>query len=261
MTGKAKNWRLDAAAAESYERDFIPAIFAEWAPLLVRAGGVAAGDRVLDVACGTGIVARVAADRVGGDGEVTGLDLNASMLEVARRVRPDISWREGDAADLPFEDEAFDVVLCQAALMFFPDRVAALREMRRVLRAGGRLAVQVWGESPGYTVAGEIVEEVAGRETADVFRAPSALSDPARFAALFAAAGFETTSLETHHGVARFSSPESFLRAEIEGWVLSGRVDVGALLDAARDRLAPYCGAGGEVRIPLDGHIVTAPKS
>ena len=121
----------------------MPAIFAEWAPLLVDTGRVEPGQSVLDVACGTGIVARTAADRLAGTGRVVGLDLNAAMLAVARRVRPDLEWRQGDVAALPFPHGAFDRVLCQMALMFFPDRAAALREMARVAAPGGVVAVCV----------------------------------------------------------------------------------------------------------------------
>ena len=122
-----ETFQLSMAAAEAYEARFVPALFAEWAPHLVELAGVAPGQAVLDVACGTGIVARTAADTLEGAGRVVGLDLNEAMLAVARRVRPDIEWRQGDAASLPFPDGSFDTVLCQMALMFFPDRARALR--------------------------------------------------------------------------------------------------------------------------------------
>jgi SAM-dependent methyltransferase len=153
MTGSVETYQLSVEAAEAYEARFVPALFAEWAPRLVEAAGVAPGQTVLDVACGTGVVARAAADRLGGRGRVVGLDLNRCMLAVAGRLRPDLEWRQGDAADLPFEDGSFDVVLCQSALMFFPDRAGALREMTRVATAGGTVAVQVWDRleaQPGY---------------------------------------------------------------------------------------------------------------
>ena len=127
-------WQLAHDAAVAYEKDFVPAIFAQWPPVLAEVAGMKPGDRVLDVACGTGILARDAADRVGSTGRVTGFDLNEAMLAVARRLRAEINWRQGDAGKLPFEDGAFDVVVSQFALMFFPDQVAALREMWRVLR-------------------------------------------------------------------------------------------------------------------------------
>jgi ubiquinone/menaquinone biosynthesis C-methylase UbiE len=93
------------------------------------AAKIASGDRVLDVGCGTGVLARAAADRVAADGQVTGLDLNKGMLAVARRLRPKIEWRQGDATKLPFADGSYDVVMSQFSLMYFPDRIAALNEM------------------------------------------------------------------------------------------------------------------------------------
>ena len=140
---KREAWQLSSDVATAYERDFVPAIMAQWPPILADITAIGSGDRVLDVACGTGVLARDAAARVGPQGRVTGLDLNDGMLAVARRLRPELEWQQGDAAKLPFADGAFDVVASQMAFMFFPDRVAALREMWRVLAPGGRLAVLV----------------------------------------------------------------------------------------------------------------------
>ena len=254
-------WRLDDAAAEYFEGHFVPAIFATWAPILVDAGRVAQGQRVLDVACGTGIVARVAADRLAGVGEVTGLDLNASMLKVARRLQPDVDWHEGDATDMPFPDASFDAVLCQAGLMFFPDPVTALREMRRVLRSGGQLAVQVWGRSEGYDSTAELLEETSGKEIADIFRAPFSMAQPSLLTELLAKAGFDSPQSKTYEKPARFPSIEDFLRTEIDGWVLKGLVDVDALTPGARERLKTYVDADGAVAIPMAGHVVTCLKS
>jgi SAM-dependent methyltransferase len=113
-------WRLEADTSEAYERYLVPALFASWAERLLDLVAVGPGERVLDVACGTGIVARRAAARVGEGGAVTGLDRNPAMLEVARaaaiEVGPPIDWRAGDAARLPFPDGVFDVVTCQQGL-------------------------------------------------------------------------------------------------------------------------------------------------
>src|SRR5690606_33009557 len=143
--------RIDAA--EAFETHFVPALFAEWAPRVADAAGLQTGHRVLDVACGTGVLAREAARRVGPQGFVWGLDLDDGMLTVAGRRAPEIEWRQGTAESLPYADRSFDAVVSQFGLMFFPDRTKALREMQRVLRPGGRIGVAVWDSlenTPAY---------------------------------------------------------------------------------------------------------------
>jgi ubiquinone/menaquinone biosynthesis C-methylase UbiE len=136
------------SAAELFERYGVQAIFGPWAADLVALAAPQPGERVLDVACGTGAVARLAAQRVGPTGAVAGLDLNPEMLVVARSQPPPdgtrIAWHEGNASAMPLADAAFEVVLCQQGVQFFPDRAAALREMHRVLAPGGRLVLSVW---------------------------------------------------------------------------------------------------------------------
>ena len=130
------HWQLEGSAAELYQRYLVPGITAKWAEDLVHRAQLRAGEEVLDVACGTGVVARLAAKKVA-PGHVTGLDLNAGMLAVARSVSNEgapVNWMEGSALDLPFPSGHFDVVLCQLGLQFFPDQPKALREMRRVVR-------------------------------------------------------------------------------------------------------------------------------
>ncbi|HSO54831.1 MAG TPA: methyltransferase domain-containing protein, partial [Actinomycetes bacterium] len=143
-----QQWQVAGNAALAYEAHLVPAIFAAWAPRLLGSANPAVGERVLDVACGTGVVARLAAERVGPGGRVAGLDLNPGMLAVARGLPPmpgaPITWQEANAVALPFPEATFDVVLCQQGLQFFPDRPAALREMHRVLAPGGRLALSVY---------------------------------------------------------------------------------------------------------------------
>src|SRR5262245_46222255 len=142
-----------ASAAEVYEEFFVPALFAQWPPRVAGAARIRPGQRVLDVACGTGILARSAVALVGPNGSVTGLDINEGMLAVAERKAHGIEWRRGAAEALPFDSESFDAVVSQFGLMFFEDRRSAIKEIVRVLRPGGRLAVAVWDSyknSPGY---------------------------------------------------------------------------------------------------------------
>src|SRR5215468_6069587 len=133
-------WEFVGSVPENYERYLVPSIFGPWASDLVEVAAPQLGERVVDIACGTGIVALTAAQRVGSGGRVVGLDLSVPMLQVARTAAAargvSVEWREGSAVKLPLADAAFDVAFCQQGLQFFPDRGAALREMYRVLAPG-----------------------------------------------------------------------------------------------------------------------------
>jgi SAM-dependent methyltransferase len=259
-------WQLAHHAAAAYEKDFVPAIFAQWPPVLAEIAGLKPGDRVLDVACGTGVLAREAATRTGSTGRVTGLDLNEGMLAVARRLRPEIDWRQGDAAKLPFPDGAFDAVVSQFALMFFPDRVATLREMWRVLAPHGRLAVAVCApiaHSKGYTVFAGIVRQEAGTDAQAMFEGYFAHGHEAGLQELCKAAGIADASILTHEGWARFASIDDLVRIEVKGSPLAGLVDETSyqkVLTAARQELREFCDAQGRVSIRLDATIIAAGK-
>jgi ubiquinone/menaquinone biosynthesis C-methylase UbiE len=142
MTTDAEHgWQLTGNSSDAYQELLVPAIFAGWAERLVDLAGLAPDDRVLDVACGTGAVTRVAAARVLPTGTVTGTDVNPAMLATARQATGAdvaIEWHEADALALPFPDGAFDAVLCQQAMQFIVPRDGAAREIRRVLAGGGR---------------------------------------------------------------------------------------------------------------------------
>jgi SAM-dependent methyltransferase len=260
----AEAFQVTADAAELYEARFVPALFAEWAPLLADLAGVRPGHEVLDVACGTGIVARTVADRLAGDGRVVGLDLNEAMLAVARRVRPELEWRQGDAAALPFPDASFDAVLCQMALMFFPDRMAALREMARVARPGGVVALGVPAaleDQPAYGPFVEVAVEHAGPEARTLLGTYWTCGDLGRLSATVAAAGLVVVDARTHLGTASFDSAEALAATEVEGSPLAQLIspDVYDRIRAgAREVLAPFAGPDGRIAAPLRGHLLAA---
>jgi ubiquinone/menaquinone biosynthesis C-methylase UbiE len=168
-------------ASAGYERVMVPAVFASWAKDLVETATPTPGLRVLDVACGTGIVARLAAAQVGSTGRVVALDANEPMLVVARAqpapIGAQIEWRQGDATKLPFADEEFERVLCQHGLQYFPERAAALREMRRVLAPDGQLAASVFSRSIGYEIFERTAAGFVGEQAAAIMREPFALAD------------------------------------------------------------------------------------
>ncbi|GIF77588.1 class I SAM-dependent methyltransferase [Asanoa siamensis] len=250
------SYSLSAEAAEYYEATMVPALFADWAPRAVAAASVGPGRRVLDIACGTGVVARAAADR---GAAVVGIDRNEAMLAVARRLRPELRWVSGDAARLPFVDDAFDAAVSQAALMFFPDRVAALREMGRV--AAGRVVVQVPGrlaESPGYLALTDVVARHAGPAVRDLFDLYFAVGEPALLTRLFDEAGLRVERFDTWLGATRSASLDTFLGAELLPFVGSVPPDVRArILADCPAALAPFLDAAGAVAAPIEVHLVS----
>lgn len=254
------------SAAEVYEDFFVPALFQQWADRVVDAAGIQPGQRVLDVACGTGVLARAVADRVGPTGAVVGVDLNDGMLAVARQKAPGIEWKQGRAEALPLESDGFDAVVCQFGLMFFDDRRAALREMVRVLRPSGRLAVAVWDSldrTPGYAAMTALLQRLFGDDVADALRAPYALGDPRLLQSLCAEAGIPRARVTTEDGTARFPSIRSWVYTDIKGWTLADVLEdaqLDLLLREAERELNRFVTADGAVQFSSPAHIITASK-
>jgi ubiquinone/menaquinone biosynthesis C-methylase UbiE len=234
-----KQWQLEGTSAELYERYLVPAITLPWARDLVGRVGVHRGDRVLDVACGTGAVARVAAEQVGESGRVVGLDINPGMLAVARSLASElIEWRDGSALDLPFADAEFDVVLCQLGLQFFPDRSAAAREMRRVLAPEGRAGASVFtaiDRNPAPNALSNALDRHVGPGASLAKRNEHSLADAQELRALFAAAGFTDIRLETARLTVRFASAAEYVHFQIAATPLAALLD--DLDERERDRL------------------------
>lgn len=203
-----------ADASENYERFFVPAIGRPVAEILLSVAALRPGERVLDVGCGTGVVTRLAADRVGGDGEVTGLDVNPGMLEVARSAAPElgIEWCQASAETMPLPDETFDVVLCQMSLQFVPDRPAALREMRRVLAPGGRLILNVPGPAaPMFEFLAEAMGRHVAPEAVGFVLAVFALHDETEIEGLLRDAGFRDVEVSAKMVDLSLPAPKDFL--------------------------------------------------
>jgi ubiquinone/menaquinone biosynthesis C-methylase UbiE len=254
-------------AANAYEALFVPALFGQWTPKVADAARMQPGQRVLDVACGTGILAREIASRIALTERIAGIDPSPGMVAVAARIAPEIEWREGVAESLPFPDRSFDVVVSQFGLMFFADRHQALREMGRVLVHGGRLAVAVFDaldSMPAFASEVALLERTAGQQAADALRAPFVLGDRRELAALFADAGF-TAEIETQHGTARFPSIRTMVEADLRGWlpvmgIILTEEQIDHILDEADQALHSYATADGRAEFDLSAHLVTAQK-
>lgn len=252
--------QVSMTAAEIYDRDFVPALFGQFAPMLAEAVGIAPDERVLDVACGTGIAALAALDR--GAGPVTGIDINPGMLAVARAKTDRVDWVEGAAEALPFDDHRFDVVLCQFALMFLADRTRALREMARVTRSGGRIALLTWealDRTPGYDRLVPLVRKIVGPEAAEALSAPFVLGDTADIEAELDRAGLAMAEHRILTGTARHSSLDAWIDTEIGGWTLADMVspdELAALKAAAAPVFAHYISGDGRVAFPAPAHLI-----
>ena len=219
---------------------------------------------MLDVACGTGIVARTVADLVAPSGTVVGVDLNDTMLTVARRVRPDIDYRHGDVEALPFPDGSFDTVLCQMALMFFPDRRHALGEMARVASPAGTVAVLVPGALAAQAAFAPFVDmavQHSGSEARSLLSTYFACGELAEFTALVESAGLRVTTAGTHRGAYRAPSVDAFVATEVESTPLRDRIS-DAVYERIRadthDVLAPFTTSDGAVEAPFDANLVVA---
>ncbi len=190
-----ERFQLGTNAASVYEAQKVPNMFRPLAEAVLARLALKPGDRVIDIACGTGIVARLAAPMVMPGGVVAGADLSRPMLEVARALaetqRYGIDWHLSDVAALPFTDGAFDMAICQQGLQFFPDKPAALAEILRVLAPGGRLALTVWSKpSPLFVAISEAIRQHIGDDAAKVALSPFAFCDAELIGRLIAGAGF-----------------------------------------------------------------------
>lgn len=261
-------WHLTVEAAELYESYVARYVLAPWAPLLLDAARLASGERVIDVACGTGVVTHVAATRVGSAGKVVGVDLNPGMIAVARSLPAPagvaIEWLQRDALNLGMPDAGFDVVLCQQGLQFFPEKTLALREMRRVLDHGGRLAVSVWKSAGLYNSAvAEALSRFIGNEAAVSFCASRKVPSAEEMHRLAAEAGFAAVDVRVSRIDIHLPRPDQLalhhlsatpIAAVIAAADPESRRKIGA---SVMQQLRPYADGDG-ITYPEETNVLTA---
>ncbi|HEY1569086.1 MAG TPA: methyltransferase domain-containing protein [Solirubrobacteraceae bacterium] len=264
----AEHWQVQGREAELYERHLVPAVTALWATDLVERTGVRPGERVLDVACGTGVVTRAALERVGSEGSVRGLDINPAMLAVARAKSPGVDFVRGSALMLPFDDAAFDIVLCQLGLQFFPNRAAALAQMRRVLTGDGRLGLSVYGpieDNPGTLALAQALDHHLGTGASQTKRAEHVLAYATLVDKLVRDAGFRDITITTETKLVRFASTAEWVSIQLTATPLAsllaerlGRPGVTERITASVvEALARY-EVDGALEFPQEAHVVVA---
>ena len=270
-----EQWQLEGTAAELYQRYLVPLITSLWAADLVERSAPRPGERVLDVACGTGVVARLAAERIG-TGRVVGLDLNSGMLAVARTAAqnggPKVEWHEASVHQMPFPDGTFDVILCQLGLQFFPDRARALAEMFRVLTPGGRLALSVFTaieRTPVAHALADALDRHLAPGASSIKRSEHTLSDGRLLENLVSAAGFKDVTVTSVTQMLRFPSPRDYVRLQLSATPQAGMVagmdadQRDALIDAITSDLVLSLGGnatGVELVSPQECHVLLATR-
>ena len=253
--------------AEVYDAQFVPALFAHWGPIVAAETELREGARVLDVACGTGALTIAVADIVGPAGSVVGLDANPEMLAVARRKSGQIEWIDGKAEALPLPDDSFDAVVSQFGFMFFGDKPQALREIMRVLKPGGRLAVAVCDaveNSPGYGTFALLLDRLFGSDVGNAFRAPFSLGDPGRLHEICREAGMESAQIVHRNEKVRFRSIDALVSTERACvWTLGGVLtdeQFERLLKESETSLRPFLVDGGAIAFDMPSLIIKARK-
>ena len=266
MEGQVAEELLEAG--RGYESLFVPALFEAWTRHLVEGASIGPGSRVLDVACGTGVLARSALEAAGPDSRVVGADPAPGMLAVAHELEPRIEWRLCAAESLAVTDAEFDCVISQFGMMFFDDRQASTDEMFRALQPGGALAIAVWRSvehNPAYCDIIEVLQTQVGAAAADALRLPYSLGDAAEVIRVLERSGFEKIQAEVKTESACFPGSRQMVEAELRGWlplfdIFLSEDQIADVLVESDAILGKYARESGEAEFPTSAHIFTARK-
>lgn len=267
MSAQASPEELEAG--RGYEKLFVPALFEPWTEHLIDAASIVEGSNVLDIACGTGILARSIYSKFSRTGSIVGLDPAPGMIATASELEPNIEWVLGTAEALPFPDAQFDRVVSQFGAMFFQDSRAALEQMHRVARPDARLALAVWNSTdfnPVYKDIIALLDSEVGKDAGDALRLPYILGDANKVVDLVVEAGFQNASVSTLTAQATFPSVRTMVEAELRGWLPLFDINlneekISDVLATAGKRLAKYTSPTGAANFPTSAHIITATKT
>jgi ubiquinone/menaquinone biosynthesis C-methylase UbiE len=265
---------IAANPAQAYQDFVVHWQFRPWTAVLLAEAGLHPGERVLDLAAGTGIVAREAAPFVGEGGRVVALDVSPAMLAVGHGLPAPtgatIEWQEGDATRLPLADAAFDVVLCQQGLQYFPDRPAAVAEMKRVLVPGGRAVLAVWRSLDHHPIQAALNAAAQRRLGVPSMAMPFSLGDPGEVQNLFETAGFTEVTLIPRTLVIVFPSRAQYVRRNIEslaavvptlaGMDVAERTALAHTIDEDAGAVLGAHAWGEGLAVPMSAHLIRAVK-
>jgi ubiquinone/menaquinone biosynthesis C-methylase UbiE len=262
--GDSKTGQVTDNAAKIYEEIYVPSLFEKWAPVVAAAADIQDWHTVLDVACGTGLLAITVKDRISPNGSVIGVDINDGMLQIAKSESSQIKWDKSPAESLPYKDSSFDRVLCQFSLMYFENQEKALLEMMRVLRPDGLLVFNVWDkleENPGFLARTVFWEKVVGDKAWD--EAPYCLGDKETLASLLKASGISNMKIETHTETAQYPSIREWMKVTAMGWTQDELFDnetYEQMVLEAQTVFSQFERSHGTVSFPTLAHIVTVSK-
>jgi ubiquinone/menaquinone biosynthesis C-methylase UbiE len=258
--------------AASYEAFQVRYLFGPWSLDLIERVRPQPGERVLDLACGTGAVAREVLKRISPGGTLVGVDINADMLRVASEViearEPLVRWQQGSAESLPLPDASFDVALCQQGLQFFPDKQGALRELRRVLKPGGRLALSVWRALEHNPVQHALSKAAAGRLSQAMTIPFGGLGENGGLERMLEDAGFQSVRVVSVEKLITQPDPDGYVERSVRGGA-AVLPDLRAMTEDERAQLVAAVRAemgptlrsyttDGELRCPMAVHVATA---
>lgn len=257
------------AAGREYEQLFVPALFAPWTQHVIAGARIDDGSSVLDIACGTGVLARAALSRAGRKGRIVGVDPAPGMIAAAAEIEPGIQWLTCSAEDLQLDACTFDSVISQFGMMFFRDRQAATREMFRVLKPGGTVAIAIWNSvehNPAYADVISVLQEQVGSAAADTLRLPYSLGNAEPVTSALDRSGFTNIGIETKIEMARFPSSRHMVEAELRGWLPLFDIHlkeekINQVLVASDRMLRKYATDSDEASFPTSAHIITARKN
>lgn len=263
-----KQKELERTAA-AYEELLVPALFQPWANRIVDSVEIQPNHKVLDVASGTGVLARTIAKKIGRSDSVNGLDLNPGMLAIARQNAPNINWYKGNAEKLPFEDRSFDTVVSQFGVMLFSSPKTALQEMYRVLKSGGQLIVAVFDSIeniPAYQMMADAFERKVDESVGNALRFPFSMGNTGELESLFSEAGISNTKITTQKETVRFSSPRHMVLSDVKGWFPFAQIHldnqtIDSIVNEAESLLEPFLITDGTVQFDVSAHILKAIKT